>query len=398
MKSANIRYLPGLDHLRALAALHIVFYHGLMVFSFIPRNATRDMRPLWILPRNPFVVFLEEGHTAVAMFMALSGFVFTIGAQGKDIEYWPFIKNRLLRIYPLFVVVLLAGIAAFPGAYSFLGVMQSLLLQANLPGSTTVPPFGSMFWAVAVEFQFYLAFPFMHRFLERDGVKWGLGLIVLATALRVLAVKCAGASNGRDIAYWHILGRIDQFMLGMLAARVYERIKHRELAWGLLSLGSFVLVLATLVGFSMRGGWDSVEPWRIYWPTFEALAWSCFIVSYVGFAQRHTGRWSWVLEQIGSFSYSIYLLHFAVLTALPNLIPLGVSSSPDRAALLYTLRVVLPVLLTLAALSYYVIERPFLALRVKYLRERDDGGARPSRPMHLVEEAPVRDLIAKGQG
>ena len=34
MKSPNIDYLPAIDHLRGLAALLIVFYHGLHVISY----------------------------------------------------------------------------------------------------------------------------------------------------------------------------------------------------------------------------------------------------------------------------------------------------------------------------------------------------------------------------
>jgi peptidoglycan/LPS O-acetylase OafA/YrhL len=36
---------------------------------------------------------------------------------------------------------------------------------------------------------------------------------------------------------------------------------------------------------------------------------------------------------------------------------------------LYVLCAVLPALIALSTLSYYVVERPFLALRVSYLRE-----------------------------
>jgi peptidoglycan/LPS O-acetylase OafA/YrhL len=379
MKSANIRYLPGLDHLRAFAALLIVFYHGVVLLSLVPRGAGRDFRPLWILPRHPFVVLIEEGHTAVALFMVLSGFVFTTGCVGKEVEYWPFVKNRLLRIYPLFIVMLLVGIAAAPGGYSLLGLLETLLFQANLPGAINIEPFTSMFWAVGIEFQFYLAFPFLHRFMERHGSKWAVGFILLMLALRFLALRC-GANNGRDIAYWHIVGRIDQFVIGMLAARAYVRVRHEPQRWGWWTLASFVLVLATLVTYSALGAWDSLAGWKIAWPTVEALVWACFITSYVGFAQAHAGKWSLPLEQIGSWSYSIYLFHFGMLQLMPKLIPFVPGHNPNRDALLYTLGVVLPVLLAMAALSFYLIERPFLELRVRYLRARDSrvGTADPA--------------------
>lgn len=367
MKSSNIRYLPGLDHLRAYAALLIVFYHALQLYSYQLYGVRHDTRPFWILPRKPFAVLVEEGHTAVALFMVLSGFVFTIGCLGREVDYWPFVKNRCLRILPLLTVLLFVAGAAVPAMYTMRGMTQALFFRQYSDGMN-VDPFTGMFWAVAVEFQFYLLFPFMHRFLERDGVKWGLGLIAAAMALRLLAVL-GGSSNARDISYFHILGRIDQFMLGMIAARVYHRIKERALNWTLLSVLTFGIALATLVTYSVFGGWVSMELWKIAWPTIEGCAWAGFIVAYVGFAQRHAGRWSVPIEQLGSWSYSIYLLHFAVLTCMPRLIPLLASSSPNAAAQTYAWKAVIPVLLPLSALTYYVIERPFLQMRVKYLRE-----------------------------
>jgi peptidoglycan/LPS O-acetylase OafA/YrhL len=369
VKSANIRYLPRLDHLRGFAALLIVLYHSVMVLAVIPRGTIRDASHFWFLPRNPLTVLVQEGRTAVALFMVLSGFVFSFGCDGREVIYWRFIQNRVLRIYPLFLTALMVGTAALPALFTLRGMLQTLLFQANLEGSLVLTPFTSMFWAVSVEFQFYLLFPFLHRFIAREGTRWALALIVLALALRLFATIC-GASNARDISYWHMLGRIDQFVLGMLAGRIYLRIKDRQWPWGLLALGSFMLALSVLVGFSVAATWESTAYWKIGWPPVEGVAWATFIVTYVAFADRHSGKWSWPLEQLGTFSYSLYLWHFMVLTAMSILVPFPASRDPDRAALLYALKVVVPVLIPLAALSYHVIERPFLQMRVQYLEPR----------------------------
>ncbi|HTU61800.1 MAG TPA: hypothetical protein VMF89_25260, partial [Polyangiales bacterium] len=103
--------------------------------------------------------------------------------------------------------------------------------------------------------------------------------------------------------------------------------------------------------------------------------WAAFIVAYVGFAQRHAGRWSAPIEQVGTWSFSIYLLHYAVLMAMPRIVPLLPSSKPNLAAQLYTWKVIIPSLLSLSALTYYVVERPFLQMRVKYLREPESTPA-----------------------
>jgi peptidoglycan/LPS O-acetylase OafA/YrhL len=366
LKSPNHQYLPGLDHLRAAAAVLVLFYHGLHLLSLIPRAAGGNFRALWVYSANPFVALVEEGHTAVGLFMVLSGFVLSVGAIGRDIEYWAFLKNRFLRIYPLFVVVALAGIAAHPTHFSLFALAQSLLFQANFQGALSVDPFSSMFWTMAVEFQFYLAFPFMHRFLERDGMLWALGLLAFANLLRLAAVM-VGSSNVQEIYYWHIIGRIDEFLLGMLAARVYDRYKNAIVPWGWLSLAALCAALAAITSFNEMGGWLSVSLWKVLWPTLEGLIWAAVITAYVPFSKRLPGFVSVPLSRVGTLSYSMYLLNFACIYTMPRFIPYRLGAHPNLQSQIYIASTVLPVLLLTSALSYYCIERPFLQLRVKYV-------------------------------
>lgn len=379
MRSPNIRYLVGLDHLRAFAALLIVFYHGLHLLSLGPRAPGGDLAKVWWITDNPLAALIEEGHTSVALFMVLSGFVFSVGALGRNIMYGAYLKNRFLRIYPLFVFMTLVAIAAYPGSYSLLAVLQTLLFQGNLPGSLNIPPYTSMFWAVGIEFQFYLLFPLLHRFIEREGVRWGLACIALFIAMRLVA--SVGGSNARDVGYWHLLGRLDQFLIGMLAARAFEHLRQRALPWGLLSTAALGSALVVIMAFNRAGGWPVIALWKFIWPTVEASAWALLIVSYTAFASRVPGLISRPLAALGSISYSIYLLHYACVLFLPRFIPMPVRSDPNWGSQLYVLTVVLPILLPLAALSYYVIERPFLRLRVRYLEEPAQGaGVREPDP------------------
>jgi peptidoglycan/LPS O-acetylase OafA/YrhL len=368
VRSPNIRYRQGLDQLRGIAALLIVFYHGLHVLSFFPRAQGGDPYRFWIQTWNPGMALIEEGHSAVGFFIVLSGFLFSVSALGKEVVYGGFLRNRVLRIFPLFVLVLVVGSVANPASYSFLGVMQTLLMQADFPGAAQGGAFSGMFWAVAVEFQLYLIFPFLHRFTERYGLRWALACIALCVAMRFLAAS-VGSSNARDIAYSHVLGRLDQFIIGMLAARLFRRIEARRLPWGILSLAATGLVLAVLTCFNQLGGYPTTSLWKVVWPILEALTWAPLLLAYTCFAERLPSWLGSPLAAFGTISYSVYLLHNACIVTLPRLWYPQLSSDPNSQALLFVLCVVLPVLVALAALSYYVVERPFLALRVSYLRQ-----------------------------
>jgi peptidoglycan/LPS O-acetylase OafA/YrhL len=68
-------------------------------------------------------------------------------------------------------------------------------------------------------------------------------------------------------------------------------------------------------------------------------------------------------------SYSVYLLHFVVIYIITvKGWYLDFATGPVVDALLTTLLIATPATLLLSALSYHVIERPFLALRSSYYR------------------------------
>src|SRR4051812_2497918 len=115
MKSSNIRYLPQVDHLRGVAALWVLLYHGTHIFSgtLTGKGIVLD-EANWTYSRNPFWALIYEGHTAVSLFMVLSGFIFAYGAIGHRIHYGRFIGNRLLRIYPLYLTMIVLSLAIDP--------------------------------------------------------------------------------------------------------------------------------------------------------------------------------------------------------------------------------------------------------------------------------------------
>jgi peptidoglycan/LPS O-acetylase OafA/YrhL len=302
--------------------------------------------------------------------MVMSGFVLSMGALGRDVAWGSFIRNRFLRIYPLLLFVLLLGLVGNLGQYSFLAVLQTLLFQADMPGAASVGELSAMFWAVAVEFQFYLLFPFLHRFIEKEGGRWVLGLVVLICVTRALSVA-AQRENTQDVCYWHLLGRLDQLVIGMFAARLYKRVEpiQRSGLWSIACVGALIATLCLLVVFNQLGGWPARAVWKAVWPSVEAAFWAAFVVTYTLAARNMPQSVSAPLAELGSWSYSIYLLHFFAIGFAARIFGYTLGARPNGQANKFVLTVVLPGLLPVAALSYYVVERPFLKLRGRYTRE-----------------------------
>lgn len=367
MRSRNVPYLPGVDHVRAFASLLIVFYHT-EHFVWARLVTHGPPRPGQHVPAaGPLQALVVEGHTAVALFMVLSGFIFTYGTLGREVGYRAFLRNRLLRIYPLFVFLILVGSAVHPAAVRLEGLGLTLLGLANQPASLQLGYVSAMFWTVALETQFYLIFPFLLAFANRGGARPLLA--VVATALVFRAIAFGLGAKMHPLTYTTLLGRIDAFVVGMLVAMVFRSPRYREALWRWLLLPAFGLVLALLCAFHAGGGLSAEAPWRIVWPTAEAAAWGLVLLGWLALAPRLPGPVSRMLAAVGTISYSTYLVHFVLVHLLVSHGWIAASGAGihARAALTATL-VVLPCVLAVASLTWWAIERPFLELRQVYLR------------------------------
>jgi peptidoglycan/LPS O-acetylase OafA/YrhL len=361
--SHNVGYVAGVDHIRGFAATLMILYHG---YQQIERK--------WFeRGRNPLESLLIEGHTAVAMFMVLSGFIFTYGAlsttAGDGIRYGPFLRNRVLRILPMYVLVIAVAIYTRPQGYSFEGVVQLFTLQGTPPISLAdLGEFGALTWTISVEFAFYLVFPFLFRFLQRYGPWYLVGVIAVMSLLRLLSAGVEPES-ARDIAYWTIVGRLDQFLVGMLIGWLLVRRPPAlgRLAAALAVVASLVAVLVVVDVFNREGGWPALTRWKAVWPLIEAVMWGLFVVAWIVASRLLPRALAAVLALPGIVSYSAYLLHYAIVVLIRDHGPVDLAAGDRTNALLNTLVIVIPATFALATLTYHVVEKPFMQMRRRYL-------------------------------
>jgi peptidoglycan/LPS O-acetylase OafA/YrhL len=360
--SFNRKYMPEVDHLRAFAALLVLFYHGFQLIGSRLVHGSDFNLSFWVRASNPVISVIEEGHSGVALFIVLSGFILSLGAVGKAIDYRKFLTARVLRIYPMFIVCLVVAASSSP---TNLTAVITSLLPLNL-GEGVGGAFTSMFWAVAIEFQCYLVFPFLMAFSNARGTRFLFRVIVVALVMRLLAVLVDGASP-RDLSYWTVVGRIDQFCLGMIAARWYV-----ERDWNQLRAAWFAP--AATVAFVMLwqlnriGGFPLAATWKIASPTIEGAAWACFIVTYLAFGRMLPFWLSKPGARLGEISYSLYLMHFVVIyVIIRHGLYVQLTGNGYYDALATTLLVALPAATGIAILTYDTIELPFLGMRPKYI-------------------------------
>lgn len=368
MESTNFRYIPALDHLRGFAAVLVLFFHSSHFISHKLIYSTPYDPAKWAKAGNPFSALAIEGHTAVSLFFLLSGFVFTVGSLQKKLNYLGFYRNRLLRTYPLFLFFLTLGIAFNTENFSITALLQSVFFMANSDTAINGGAFTFVFWSIAVEWHFYLLFPLLLVCVQKWGWKVLPGLILALLVVRTGAYF-AGADM-RVLSYWTIVGRLDQFLLGMLAGIYYRNYFVAGKRLDYVAIGGAGLVLMLLFGFNQLGGGGANNYLWIFWPTLEAMAWAIFLIGYLSIARHFHRLVGNALVALGTISYSIYMGHYLVLDFFlrrdwDSLWRLG---DPVATAALNTFVFMLPLVLLLATITYFCVERPFLLRRRKYVQ------------------------------
>ncbi|HEY8359600.1 MAG TPA: acyltransferase [Ramlibacter sp.] len=359
MRSENFRYLPEIDHLRLLAALLVFGFHYCHYFY-------GNWQPL---PQAALLGPLIEGHTGVSLFFVLSGFIFmSIADANPAINYRRFIRNRVLRIAPLFLVVFIVAISV--GRDRFEAIDLLYVFVTNLGDAPTSWHFiTGPAWSISVEFTFYLVFPFLASFVKREGA---LYLVKLMALMMIIKLGAFIASDGsRHMLYSTLVGRFDQFLIGMVGALVYagQRTKLEQ-------HGRWILPIAALLTYGaicIQARWFSLQApdhghsFWLLWPSVEAALWGSVLLGYLG-ARLELPVWlNQVLSRGGEMSFSLYMWHALVIVAVFSLT--GPASSPALLALLSI--PVLAALLVVGWLSFTCIERPFLQMRYSYVSAVD---------------------------
>ncbi|MCJ8329715.1 MAG: acyltransferase [Lentisphaeria bacterium] len=350
MKSSTGQYFIGLDHIRALASFMVFSWH------FIHIN-NGQLAPPPIFPLS----ILTEGHTGVALFMVLSGYLFAKILHGKNIIYTRFIWNRFLRLAPLLIFVLLIiGLKVYlkgQDVFPYVKGVLSGFIKPSLPNGG---------WSITAEFHFYLMLPFL-LFLTK---KWKYSLLVFiiaAIALRTYLHQQFGQIQ--PLAYWTIIGRADQFVLGILAFQFRKNIskKHLLVFSSLLMFACFYWYFDYRGGFYRNPSFPSTSSIWIYMPTIEGLAYGLLICWYDNSFTHSTGKVSQFIARIGTYSYSIYLLHFFVVFRIAEAIQTYyIDLSNIHVAILFSVLGFL-FMVPIGYLSYRFIETPFLRFRIKYI-------------------------------
>ena len=376
--------LPALTGLRGFAAFWVLVYH--LWVDAVPRRMTIGFGDFTL----DFTPAFSCGWAGVDIFFTLSAFLLTLpfaswqlGAASRP-SLGTFWLRRVLRIVPAYyaqlaVLLVLAGffgVGAWPTLRQFLG---NLALWTNF-GPFGAAPMNPVTYTLPIEFCFYLLLPILALLLKPR--QWALlallAIVVTQVYRRLMFAEVAHADVPlRVIALEQMPGRLDQFVLGMLAAYAYTRAAIRDRLPSvrcndaLFVAGAIGLALMTLwIHLAIGTYWDGATLLFI-WHGLAGVAVATMLFAGAAgsriadalFANR-------ALRHLGIVSLGLYLWHFPLIQWLDAA---HAFAWINGYRLPWTLPIVLILSLIAANLSYRLVERPWM--RIGRRRARDPGVA-----------------------
>jgi peptidoglycan/LPS O-acetylase OafA/YrhL len=373
-------FRPGLTGLRALAACWVMLFHLNAIVG--PRQLYLDLG----FTRFEVTHLFTIGWVGVDLFFVLSGFLLTthlleVAARKSWPEIVPrYLGARLRRVLPayyvqvaiLFVVALAATGAAPP--WSAYIPLHAVMLHTMVRSPDAI--INAVYWTLPIEFSFYLALPLIARrlaALERESRarRWLtllgmlLAALVVTWAYRFAAFKAYEGSGDLVWATSQLPGTLDQFMLGVVTATGlrWGSMEHRAAdvrARSRVSAALLALGLAGVVSMMYFLHRIHDQYWASHWALFVWHTMTAAFIAMMVLGIALSGRLARLLFEnramifVGTISYSVYLWHLPIAFWIAHAIDM------KGMGLATFLAIAAPVILLASALSYYLVERPFL--------------------------------------
>ncbi|HEY4123182.1 MAG TPA: acyltransferase [Rhizomicrobium sp.] len=362
------------EALRGLLALWVVVGHVLKHSGYM----VAGLGPLGLL---------AQPGLPVDIFIILSGFVIFNLIDHKHEGYAPFIVRRFFRLYPVYLAAIVVGalfsatytgwLQSFPWRTPFtegtlaivrdtnatlipqllthLTMLHGLVPSSILPSSTYA--IIGQAWSISVEWQFYLVAPLLFFALRNRP----LVMIAIIAAIIVLHSR-----------YWlgqgFAINQAGYFLVGIVCYFGYKNSDRLRLDAVHIWLGVAVAAMA-LVYFSTR--------------PFSLVLWFVFLGAALlgkqGSANPITALCNLgPMQTLGRVSYSIYLCHIFVMTAV-SLAILHLLDHPTQLQhMILLMAFTIPLTIGLSLLTFRFIEKPGMVLGQRL--------AKAVRPKTLIAE------------
>lgn len=365
-EASSLRYVAGLDGLRAISMMLVVLFHYTSYFS----SRLAELGGAW----TAVVRIASTGWMGVDVFFVISGFLITTTLLNRPVDsiasYTTFIRRRAVRLLPAYfaslLIFTLVALLTEPHSkvlknehllWTFTASLQSLLGDRVALADQHFSM--AHFWTLAVEWHFYLVFPILVARC-RSYFRPAVGLLLMAISFRVICHFSGISDNG---IYTFTLCRIDSIAAGCLLALVPARIRSgASSAAGVLGAAMFIWIWIALALSDVP--FKTLAWLQTFGYTLLAVSLALMIYQVTHSSQRSAivrALEFKPLASMGRASYSLYIWHLPFYPA----IVLAAQRNFTDVRLAYLVAVVTGIVMTaaLGGLSYRLVESRFTRAR-----------------------------------
>tara|TARA_B110000902_G_scaffold264138_1_gene344825 strand:- start:615 stop:1685 length:1071 start_codon:yes stop_codon:yes gene_type:complete len=329
----------GLDELRGIAVLFVLFDHGQLIFYDGPR-----------------VEFLNTlGYFWVDLFFIISGFLIAkilISKKGEIGFFRNFYVRRIFRIWPLMYVFIILGVLlCYVGPVSndapFTVLPYYIFFAQNfiVPFEIGLPlPGTSPFWSLAIEEQFYLFLPIIVRYVPVKKLSY-LILFIFSFSL----IARLNFMNGQEYGFYYTNLKETYFRVHFIALGVLIALPNYK-------TNVLIALIIWLLGYV------------VYAPDNGLLELPLAIIVCVlivfSINKRPVFR-STILAHFGKICFGLYVIHYSIAKFL------SVFSLSSTIHMKWGFFIVfLLISYCMALISFHFIEIPTQNLRTKFEKSK----------------------------
>ena len=342
-------HLPGLNGLRAIAALSVMWGHTFQ--SDFGDWGVEGFR-------------LPSVADGVTLFFVISGFLITYlllheQEQSRTVSIPKFYMRRILRIWPIYYLYLLIAVFA-TSTWHDTNIWYYCFFSANIPFVLSVGIWPIVhYWSLGVEEQFYLFWPWLAK-LTKGKTKRLLTIAVIVCVAWLVCKWGIYLVYGTNTAYrFFAVTRFDCMMIGAIGAILY--FMKSKLFTNILMNRTLGFVCFLLLLFSLT--WIDVIPAPIRPQLIAILSIVCIASQLKSPIINLENR---MCDFVGKISYGIYVIHPLLIFGFSSLYKGGSIQLPTAVVPILIYCIITAATILIAWLSYKFFESPFLQLKNRF--------------------------------
>ena len=344
-----MKKLPSIQALRGIALLGVIGFHFL---SIEKKYSGGD----FLLPN-----FLHLGQSGIDLFFVISGFIMVTVTKGHftlNGEVIRFLWGRLTRIYPTYWFYFFLTLAVFlikPDWVNSSQGHQTQLISSFLLWPSHQLPLVMVAWSLIYELWFYFVFSIFLNFREC----FLLPLLLVWGAIITIINLLITVTDFSGVALIALHPYSLEFIIGALIALLFfQEHTSRLSACSMI----FVITLILSLGFPIAYAFDIFEQESIVRVCVMGTLYGFLVYSVATLEKLNEFSFPKSLQLLGDISYTVYLSHVLVLSAIGRL---WLMATPVPNGLLDNILACLIMLVAVVGygwIGYRLVEHPLLRI------------------------------------